>query len=116
MRMMHKPYRILIISPNWVGDAVMAQVLVQGLLARDPYCHIDVLTPSSCADVWLRAGAGIQTVFQTALRHRELQWIERWRWSKRFRGKYDQVIILPNSLKSALIPFLAKIPRRTGFK
>jgi heptosyltransferase-2 len=44
--------RILIISPNWIGDAVMAQPLLQRLRAMYPDRPIDVLAPPPVAPVW----------------------------------------------------------------
>jgi len=44
--------RTLVISPNWIGDAVMAQPLLQRLKSRHPDRPIDVLAPPSCAPVW----------------------------------------------------------------
>ncbi|MES2206426.1 MAG: lipopolysaccharide heptosyltransferase II [Pseudomonadota bacterium] len=112
-------YRILIISPNWVGDAAMASVVVQGLIkkyAKADQCNvqIDILTPITCEAVWQHI-AGIHQVFVHGLKHSKLYVREILEWGRRFRGCYDHAVILPNSFKSALIPWLANIPLRTGY-
>ncbi len=51
------------------------------------------------------------------LGHGELGLGRRRRLGKELRAeRYDQAILLPNSLKSALVPFFARIPRRTGWR
>ncbi len=112
-------YRILIISPNWVGDAVMASVVVQGLVTKyvkADRCkvHIDILTPVVCEAVWQRVAA-VNQIFVHGLQHTKLHVREIFEWGRRFQGCYDRAIILPNSFKSALIPWLARIPIRTGY-
>ena len=107
--------RILVISPNWIGDAVMAQPLLQ-LLRRDfPALPIDVLAPSWVAPVW-QAMAEVDQVIEAPFRHGALQLRERWRFGQRLRQRgYARAYVLPNTLKFALIPWLAGINTRVGY-
>ncbi|WGG51406.1 lipopolysaccharide heptosyltransferase II [Rugamonas sp. DEMB1] len=108
--------RILVVSPNWIGDAVMAQPLLQLLRAARPDTPIDVLAPPPVAPVW-RQMAEVDEVLQTPFRHGALQLRERWRYARLLRARgYDAAYVLPNTLKYALIPWLAGIPRRVGYK
>jgi heptosyltransferase-2 len=108
--------RTLIISPNWIGDAVMAQPLLQLLVRQHPERPIDVLAPPSVAPVW-RAMAEVDSVLETPFRHGALQLKERWRYAQVLRARgYAEAYVLPNTLKYALIPWLAGIPRRIGYK
>jgi heptosyltransferase-2 len=108
--------RTLVISPNWIGDAVMAQPLLQRLKQQHPERPIDVLAPPSVAPVW-RAMAEVDSVLETPFRHRALQLKERWSYARALRRRgYADAYVLPNTLKYALIPWLAGIPRRVGYK
>ncbi|HYD80967.1 MAG TPA: lipopolysaccharide heptosyltransferase II [Paucimonas sp.] len=110
------PPRTLVISPNWIGDAVMAQPLLRLLRERDPACPIDVLAPAWVAPVW-RAVGEVDTVIEAPFKHGKLQWAERREFARRLRERgYAQAYVLPNTLKFALIPWLAGIPRRIGYK
>ncbi len=108
--------RTLVISPNWIGDAVMAQPLLQLLKAANPDRPIDVLAPPAVSPVW-RQMAEVAEVLETPFRHGSLQLKERWRYARLLRQRgYADAYILPNTLKYALIPWLAGIPRRVGYK
>jgi heptosyltransferase-2 len=108
--------RTLIISPNWIGDAVMAQPLLQLLRRADPERIIDVLAPPSVAPVW-RAMGEVAEVLETPFRHGALQLRERWKYAQVLRARgYADAYVLPNTLKYALIPWLAGIPVRVGYK
>jgi heptosyltransferase-2 len=108
--------RTLVISPNWIGDAVMAQPLLQLLSTQHPSRPIDVLAPPSVAPVW-RAMAEVDTVLETPFRHGALQLRERWKYAQLLRERgYADAYVLPNTLKYALIPWLAGIPERVGYK
>ncbi len=107
--------RTLVISPNWIGDAVMAQPLLQLLCAAHPERPIDVLAPPSVAPVW-RQMAQVDTVIEASFRHGALQLKERWTLARALRRRaYAEAYILPNTFKFALIPWLARIPRRIGY-
>ena len=109
------PGRILIISPNWIGDAVMAQPLLQLLKSQRPDFPIDVMAPPAVAPVW-RAMAEVDTVLEAPFRHGALQWRERRTCAAQLRKRgYAGAYVLPNTLKFALIPWLARIPRRVGY-
>jgi heptosyltransferase II len=108
--------RTLIISPNWIGDAVMAQPLLRLLKDAHPERPIDVLAPAWVGPVW-RAMREVDTVLEAPFRHGALQLGERRRFARmlKLRG-YADAYVLPNTLKFALIPWLAGIPVRVGYK
>ena len=108
--------RTLVISPNWIGDAVMAQPLLQLLKLEHPDRAIDVLAPPSVAPVW-RAMVEVDTVLETPFRHGALQLRERWKYGHLLRQRgYSAAYVLPNTLKYALIPAFAGIGKRVGYK
>ena len=107
--------RILIIGPSWVGDMVMAQTLFQCLKARHPDCVIDVLAPEWSRPI-LERMPQVRQALSFPLGHGVLDLATRRTLGKSLKGQYDQAILLPNSLKSALVPFFAGIPVRTGWR
>ncbi|MFZ5557698.1 MAG: lipopolysaccharide heptosyltransferase II [Pseudomonadota bacterium] len=107
--------RILVVAPSWVGDCVMAQPLLARLHARNPGAVIDVLAPPFTAALFRRMPE-VAGVIDNPFAHGELRLGERYRLGRRLaRAGYRQAVLLPNTLKSALAPFFARIPRRTGF-
>ena len=107
--------KILIVAPNWIGDALLAQPLFARLRKKDPGAVIDALAPGWTAPV-LRRMPEISEVLDAPFGHGELKLRARWNLGRELRARaYDGAIVLPNTLKSALIPFFAGIPLRTGF-
>lgn len=107
--------RLLIVGPSWVGDMVMAQVLFALLKQTRPDAVIDVLAPDWSRPL-LERMPEVRQALSLPFGHGQLRLAERRRQGLALRGQYDQVIVLPNSLKSALLPFFARIPRRTGWR
>ncbi|HSC79148.1 MAG TPA: lipopolysaccharide heptosyltransferase II, partial [Chitinolyticbacter sp.] len=107
--------QILIIAPAWVGDAVMAQPLYARLAERHPGVAIDVLAPAWTRPLHARMPE-IREAIDAPFAHGELALQKRWQLGRQLaRRDYDQAILLPNSIKSALVPFFAGIPKRTGW-
>ncbi|MFZ6046085.1 lipopolysaccharide heptosyltransferase II [Pseudomonas sp. CR3202] len=107
--------KILIVGPSWVGDMVMAQTLFQCLNARHPDCEIDVLAPEWSRPI-LERMPQVRRALSFPIGHGVLDIATRRKIGKSLVGAYDQAILLPNSLKSALVPWFADIPKRTGWK
>lgn len=109
-------YRILIIAPNWIGDAVMSQPLLANIKANHPHAQIDVLASKWVAPIY-RACTQVNQVIEANLEHRQLQWKMRKELAKQIQAmQYEASFVLPNSFKSALIPWLANIPFRIGYR
>lgn len=107
--------RILIVGPSWVGDMVMAQSLFMALKRADPRCRIEVLAPAWSFALLARMPE-VEDAIAMPLSHGQLDLRARFRLGRGLRKTgYDWAIVLPNSWKSALIPFFADIPRRTGY-
>lgn len=106
---------ILIIGPAWVGDMVMAQVLFRLLKQNNPDCVIDVLAPAWSVPLLARMPE-VRASFDLPLKHGEFAFNVRRKIGHMLRGKYQQAILLPNSWKSALVPFFANVPQRTGWR
>ncbi len=114
-RMKHSPSSILIVGPSWVGDMVMAQSLYQLLRQRHPGTDIDVLAPAWSQPLLARMPE-IRNAWPLQTAHGQLGLALRYRLGRNLRAQgYEQAIVLPNSFKSALVPFWAGIPLRTGY-
>ncbi|XOV86073.1 MAG: lipopolysaccharide heptosyltransferase II [Pseudomonadota bacterium] len=108
--------RILVVGPSWVGDMIMSQCLYKYLKKRHPDAEIDVLAPAASLPLVgrmreVRMGIRIETG------HGDLQLGYRRRLGEKLKEReYDKAFVLPNSFKSALVPFFADIPVRVGFR
>ncbi|WP_119342906.1 lipopolysaccharide heptosyltransferase II [Facilibium subflavum] len=107
--------KYLIIAPNWVGDMVMSQSLYRYLKNLYPDCVIDIAAPKHCCDL-VQFMPEINKALALDFKHGEFGLTARFKKAKTFRKQgYTHAIVLPNSWKSALIPFFAKIKKRTGW-
>jgi heptosyltransferase-2 len=107
--------RILVVAPSWIGDALMAQPLLGRLHEKIPGLQLDVLAPEWVAAV-VRRMPEVKEVITAPFRHGALQLRERWKLGRALKARgYQQAIVLPNTWKSALVPFFADIPLRSGY-
>ncbi|MEO7931910.1 MAG: lipopolysaccharide heptosyltransferase II [Chthoniobacterales bacterium] len=103
-----QPFRLVVRSSNWLGDAIMTVPAVRAMKHGRPDLHLTVLCREKLTDLWklvpevddvigIRPGQGVFSV------------------AKMLRGKFDAGVILPNSMRSALELRLAGLPRRAGY-
>ncbi|WP_213992476.1 ADP-heptose--LPS heptosyltransferase RfaF [Sodalis sp. dw_96] len=108
--------KILIIGPSWVGDMMMSQSLYRSIKDLHPAAEIDVMAPAWCRPL-LNRMPEVRRALPMPLGHGALQLWERRRLGRELRDEhYHRALILPNSFKSALVPFFAGIPKRTGWR
>jgi heptosyltransferase-2 len=106
--------RTLVVAPSWIGDAVLSHPLLVRLKESDPHSPIDVLAPPWALPVYRRMPEVADTI-SLPFGHGELKLGERRRFAKSL-PRYDHAVVLPNSWKSALVPWHAGIPLRTGYR
>ena len=107
--------RALVVAPSWIGDTILAQPLFARLHAAHPGLQIDALAPPWVAPV-LRRMPEITAIIDNPFGHGQLALNARFQLARQLAATgYDRAYVLPNSFKSALIPFLAGIPERIGF-
>lgn len=106
--------RILVVGPSWVGDMVMTQALLKTLKRQSPACEIDVLGPAWSAPIIHRMPEARRALVLDVA-HGEFALGTRRRFGRALKGQYDRAIVLPRSIKSALVPWFAGIPTRVGF-
>lgn len=101
------PDRILIMGLNWIGDAIMSMPAIQACRAENPDAHIGILVKPYLKPFWEMHAVPDQilTLDSLASTIREI----------RDYG-FEKAFILPNSFRSALIPMLAGVPQRIGFR
>lgn len=105
--------KILIIAPSWLGDTIMSHSLLQLLAAKDNVLH--VMATSWVQDILYRMPE-VNCVIPSPFEHGVFDWYLRKKVAQRLKQEnYKQVILLTNSWKSALVPYLANIPLRTGW-
>jgi heptosyltransferase II len=103
----------LMIAPQWIGDAVMTEPLLRRLHARGERLTVGALP--WVAPVY-RAMPQVAEVIEFPFAHGGLQWAARRALAASLRGQFDAAYVCPNSLKSALIPWWAGIPKRVGYR
>ncbi|HEV3099024.1 MAG TPA: lipopolysaccharide heptosyltransferase II [Candidatus Udaeobacter sp.] len=104
-----KPFRILIRSSNWLGDAAMSVPAVRAIKAGRPDARITIAAPEKIAPVWklipevdvIIALPGSELLSSVRLLRRE--------------PSFDVAILFPNSVRAALESWLTRIPRRVGY-
>lgn len=107
--------RVLVVAPNWIGDTLMAQPLLARLLQKRPDLIIDLLGPKWILPLAQRMPEVSGTI-ESPFGHGELNLRGRWRLGRSLAARgYANAIVLPNTLKSALVPYFADIPLRAGY-
>jgi len=105
----------LVVGPAWIGDMVMAHTLVQKIHQRWPDEPIEIVAPPSTAAIAQRM-AEVANVNELATDHGELGFSKRYRLGRLLAARnFSRSYVLPNSWKSALVPFFARIPKRSGW-
>jgi heptosyltransferase II len=103
------PRRILVRGVNWLGDAVMSTPALLRLREAHPGTRTTLLTPKKLAELW-RGHPALDEV----LTFDENESV--WSVGRRLRtGNFTTGLALPNSPRSALELFLARIPERVGY-
>ena len=109
-------HRYLIVGPSWVGDMVMAQSLFMALRKVHSDCVIDVVSPEWSLPI-LRRMPEVRQGLALPLSHGTFGIATRYRLGVALRNNaYTHAIVLPRSWKSALVPYFARIPVRSGYK
>ena len=109
------PLKILIVGPAWIGDMVLTQSLFKVLRQCHPQSRLDVLAPAWTHPLLARMPE-VNEAIAAPFAHGRFDFGARLALGRALRARgYDCAIVLPNSWKSALVPWAARIPRRTGF-
>ena len=107
---------MLVVAPSWIGDTIIAQPLLMLLKQREPGVRIEVLAPAWSAPLLSRMPE-VSAVIENPFAHGEFNWRKRRALGRRLSSAdYSRAYVLPNSWKSALIPFFARIPERIGYR
>ena len=104
--------RSLVVAPQWIGDAVMAEPLLAALARRGETLTVAALPWVAPA---FKAMPQVATIVELPFAHGRLDWGARRRVAAELRGRFDTAYVLPNSIKSALVPWLAGVPLRVGY-
>lgn len=108
--------KILVVGPSWIGDTMLAQPLLALLNARPGTSAVDMLAPA-WSHALVKRMPEVRRAIASPFAHGELNLGARRRLGLELREEhYDQAIVLPNTLKSAFVPFFARIAHRTGYR
>ena len=104
-----KPFRIVIRSSNWLGDAVMSVEAVRRIKRGRPDAEVTILAKRNLVEFW-ESVPEVDAVIPIEQKDGVLA------VANKMKGKFDVAILFPNSPRSGLEAWLAKIPRRVGYR
>ena len=108
--------KVLIIAPPWIGDMVMTQALLRLIKAKSPNCSIDVFAIPLLHPL-LKRMPEVDNYITSPLKHGDIKFFERFKIGRSLSmNGYTNAYLIPNSFKSALVPFFARIPVRVGWR
>lgn len=112
--------KILVVAPSWIGDTVLAQPLLTRLKRQHADARIEVLAPAWSAPLLARMSE-VDAVIKSPFAHGDFKFWARCALGRQIRREagaqaFTHAYVLPNSWKSALVPFFAGIPRRIGYQ
>jgi heptosyltransferase-2 len=94
---------------NWLGDAVMTTPALQRLREALPDAHLTLLTHEKLADLW-QHHPSLNSIITFSPGENP------WLVARRLRAEnFQAALVLPNSPRSALEVWLARIPLRIGY-
>ena len=108
--------KILVREVNWVGDAVLTLPALAALDRRFPRAEIAVLAKPWAAGLFAGQSAVDRVVlYQVEGSHRGLR--GRWALARELaQERFDLAVLFPNSLDAVIVPWLARVPRRVGYR
>ena len=107
--------KFLIIAPSWIGDLIISQSLLKHLRKEYLDCQIDMIVRPELIKL-AKMMPEVQNIYPLDIEHKELGLVKRHILAKKIKKhSYSTSIILPNSFKSAIIPWLANVPLRIGY-
>lgn len=106
---------ILVVPYMWIGDFVRCHSVIKLLKAQFPDRPVDVLSTTLCAPL-TDYMPGLRQAVIVDLPRSRIALKDQMALARRLsRENYGSALIMPRTWKSALAPFLARIPERTGF-
>lgn len=109
------PGKVLVLQTSFLGDCVLTVPLAREVKKLWPSCSLSVLTLEKTADVF-RAESCVDEVLLDDKRGQDGGLRGPWRLAARLKARgFDLAIVPHRSLRSALVAWLAGIPRRVGF-
>ena len=107
--------RILVIAPAWLGDLVISLSFIKALKKKFVNHQIDLMVNENLYEV-TKYFPDISKIIPVKIKHGKLSFFYRIRLGMQLRNNhYAKCYILPNSIKSSMIPFIAKIKERIGY-
>jgi lipopolysaccharide heptosyltransferase II len=104
-----KRFRILVRSGNWLGDAVMSTEAVRRIKRGRPDAEVTILAKRNLVEFW-ETIPEVDAVIPIERKEGVLA------VAKKIRDRFDVAILFPNSPRSGIEVWLAKIPRRVGYR
>ena len=104
-----QPFRILIRSSNWLGDAVMSVEAVRRIKRGRPDAHVTILAQEKLIEFW-RTVPEVDDVI--GIKPGE----NAWQVAQKIKSRFEVAILFPNSARTGLEVWLAGVPRRVGYR
>ena len=107
--------RVLIVAPSWIGDAVLSLPVVDASANLWPDSDVTVLARAGTAEIFSARESEIEVLeYGWGTGYRKIG--NMLKWGRRLRqNRYQVALLLPNSLGTAMLVWMAGIPKRAGY-